>query len=93
MKREEDDSSPSLSLFHSPVVNDDIDPKYRQLFTFSSNRYNITIQNETPSVEHIEDPLQYVIWSDIRAIGLPLWYVNKPLYIKLALKMGMVRKI
>lgn len=75
--------------------------KYAALFTFTCNRYNTTSsslslssssfyrnpsRNEPPPVNY-EDAL---IWEDVRRSGLVFWYRNKPLFMRLALRMAMV---
>lgn len=72
-------------------IQPDVEDKYRDLFTFTSNRYNITVKPQVPSVTRIEDYRSYVVWKDVRSIALPLWYVNQSVYTELALKIGMVK--
>ena len=66
--------------------------KYASLFTFTSNRYNITptarkpVRNE-PTPVNYEDAL---IWEDVKRSGLVFWCRNKTVYMRLALRMGMV---
>lgn len=73
-------------------IQPDVEDKYRELFTFTSNRYNISVKPQVPSVTRIEDYRSYVVWKDVRSIALPLWYVNQSVYTELALKIGMVKK-
>lgn len=66
--------------------------KYASLFTFTSNRYNITPTARKP-VRNEQAPVNYedaLVWEDVKQSGFVFWYRNKTVYTRLALRMGMV---
>lgn len=84
-------SSETPTELYIPITSEEnINNKYRELFTFTSNRYNITVQRKPETITKIENSRNHVVWKDLREMGLPLWNKNSQLYTELALKMGMV---
>ena len=95
--------SASITTVQSTVAVDDgsgysaCSDRYKFLFTFTSNRSNLTATStQLPVSETIhedEDMMQYVTWEEVRRSGLVLWCKSQVMFTKLALRIASVEFI